>query len=349
MFEELKGVPRLLMHVDLKPIQGDRFQPTGFANLGAAVYERPGESRMLLVESAQSMANRLEHVCLDGDGPDVAPELKGLPYVRVKVNASVGGGKRELITSSLVEAHRLNSPFIIANQKFAEELSKKAGYASIGQIDWRQVAKAFFSFDPSSLLHGVFMANLGDGRMRFPRAISAFIEAEDAREANSGGVKNNPLDPTGKLRAEGLDRDVYSNVPYHRTEFTAGRIVAYFNLDLALLAGYGLPDHARELLVALGLYKIRRLLAAGLRLRTACDLIPLGDVQIDSPGAFKFPDENALLKAVQSRIAECAKASLFTNPAVTEISVNASFKEKKTNNKKDEADVDQSGTDDDQE
>jgi hypothetical protein len=46
---------------------------------------------------------------------------------------------------------------------------------------------------------------------------------------------------------------------------------------------------------------------------------------------------------------ECAKASLFTNPAVTELSVNASFKEKKTAKKKDEADDDQGGTDDDQE
>jgi CRISPR-associated protein Csb1 len=108
-----------------------------------------------------------------------------------------------------------------------------------------------------------------------------------------------------------------------------------------LLAGYGLPDLARELLVALALYKIRRLLAAGLRLRTACDLTPLGDLQIDAPAAFNLPDENTLLKAVQSRIAECAKASLFANPPVTELSVKASFKKKKTAKEKDEADDDQ--------
>ncbi len=340
MFEELKGVPRLLMHIDLKPIQGDRFQPTGFADLGAAAYERPDGKRMLLVESAQSMANRLEHVCLDGDGPDIAPELNGLPYVRAKINAGVDGDKLELITSTLVEAHRLNSPFIIADRKFAETFSTEAGHVGAGPIDWKRVAKTIFSRDPSSLLHGVFMANLADGRIKLPRAISAFIEAEDAREANSGGVKNNPLDPTGKLRAEGLDKDVYGNVPYHRTEFTAGRIAAYFNLDLALLAGYGLPDLARELLVALALYKIRRLLAAGLRLRTACDLTPLGDLQIDAPAAFNLPDENTLLKAVQSRLVECAKASLFANPPVTELSVKASFK-KKTAKEKDEADDDQ--------
>ena len=37
-YEALRGAPRMLMHVDLAPAQGDRFQPTGFADLGAAVY-----------------------------------------------------------------------------------------------------------------------------------------------------------------------------------------------------------------------------------------------------------------------------------------------------------------------
>jgi len=69
MFDQLKGVPRLLIHADLKPVQGDRFQPTGFADLGAAIYERPDGRRMLLVESAQSMANRLEHTCLAATDP----------------------------------------------------------------------------------------------------------------------------------------------------------------------------------------------------------------------------------------------------------------------------------------
>jgi len=346
MFEELKGVPRLLMHVELKPIQGDRFQPTGFADLGAAVYERPDGKRMLLVESAQSMANRLEHVCLDGDGPDIASELNGLPYVRVKINASVDGKKTELVTSSLVEAHRLNSPFIIANKKFAESFSTGTGYAGTGQINWKRVAKILFSYDPNSLLHGVFMANLGDGRMRVPRVISAFIEAEDAREANSGGVKNNPLDPTGRLRVEGFDKDVYGNVPYHRSEFTAGRVVAYFNLDLALLAGYGLPDHARQLLIALALYKVRRLLAAGLRLRTACDLTPLSDLRIDAPASFNVPDESVLRDAVKREIRECSKAGDFCDPAITELSVDASFKAKKSaQNKEEAANDDQSDED----
>ena len=59
---ELDKVSRLLMTVPLRPVQGDRFQPTGFPSLGAATYQTK-EGPKLLVESAQSMANRLETTC----------------------------------------------------------------------------------------------------------------------------------------------------------------------------------------------------------------------------------------------------------------------------------------------
>ena len=59
---------RILVEADLVPVQGQRFQPTGFADLGAAVYTLPDGTRMLLVESAQSMANRLEKTIVTADG-----------------------------------------------------------------------------------------------------------------------------------------------------------------------------------------------------------------------------------------------------------------------------------------
>lgn len=48
----LDKVSRLLMTVPLKPVQGDRFQPTGFPSLGAAEYQTR-EGKKLLVESAR--------------------------------------------------------------------------------------------------------------------------------------------------------------------------------------------------------------------------------------------------------------------------------------------------------
>lgn len=329
MFEQLKDAPRLLLHVDLNPIQGDRFQPTGFADLGAAVYERPDGTRMLLVESAQSMANRLEQTCLRANGPEIVPELEGIPYVVATLTGKIDGDKLETKTSSLIEAHRLNSPFIISNDSFAERFAKQAGYAGGEPIDWSKAASAVLFFDPNSLLHGLFMANLGDGRLRFPRALSGFIEAQDAREAHSGGVKNNPIDPTGTIRAVNYDKDVYSNVPYHRLEFTAGRMTAYFNFDLGLLRGYALSDAPTQFLIALGLYKIRRLLGAGLRLRTACDLVPRGDIEADAPAGFTLPATASLLETLGRSIEECRNQKLFAEPSVTKVTTPVTQRKKK--------------------
>src|SRR3546814_8068275 len=74
----LENAPRLLLRARLKPLQGTRFQPTGFPDIGAAQYEGPHGEAMLLVESAQSMANRLEVVCWDKVGDDWVQPLKDL-------------------------------------------------------------------------------------------------------------------------------------------------------------------------------------------------------------------------------------------------------------------------------
>src|SRR6185436_17469347 len=106
IYDALTNQPRLLIEAELSPVQGDRFQPTGFPDLGAATYKRPDGTPMLLVESAQSMANRLEAVCWDDAENRIVAPLAGLPHIVVEL----GNG---LTTSSIQEAHRLNSPYII--------------------------------------------------------------------------------------------------------------------------------------------------------------------------------------------------------------------------------------------
>ena len=83
-FSALKNAPRLLIEADLKPVQGSRFQPTGFPNLGHAVYSAPsGGGQMLLVESAQSMANHLERTLWDDANCELRGPAMGLSHVRV--------------------------------------------------------------------------------------------------------------------------------------------------------------------------------------------------------------------------------------------------------------------------
>ena len=120
-FTALKDLPRLLIEAKLKPLQGARFQPTGFPNLGAATYQGPGGVNMLLVESAQSMANRLEAVCWDEVNDDWVAPLKGLPLVKV-----VNKDGRPL-TNSVLEAHRINSEYI-ARAKGFDVIAKDIGF-----------------------------------------------------------------------------------------------------------------------------------------------------------------------------------------------------------------------------
>ncbi len=313
---KIENAPRILLEAELTPAQGDRFQPTGFADLGAAQYTRPDKKEMLLVESAQSVANRLEKTGLDGDGPDLAPELKGLPYVV----ATLSGAGEPVRTSSLIEAHRIGSPYFLHNKAFKDKLATEMKYNPKRPLDWKAIYATLFKYDPNSLLHGVFLSLLEGGRVRAPRAVTGFIEAEDVRKAISGGVKNSPVDPKGELQAAEADageKGVYSNVPYSRVEFTAEKIRAYFNIDLALIRGYGLPSEAYRLLVGLALLKIRRFVDGQLRLRTACDLKLVGDIGATAPTGFAIPDEAALLSGVQAAIGECK--ALFAEVPVTEL------------------------------
>src|SRR6266581_1940607 len=104
-FSQLDKVSRLLMRVPLKPVQGDRFQPTGFPSLGAADYSKPTGKRTVLVESAQSMANRFEATCWDSAINKPVAALDGISHVTVQQNG-------EAVTDSMLEAHRLNSVYI---------------------------------------------------------------------------------------------------------------------------------------------------------------------------------------------------------------------------------------------
>ena len=284
-FDALNHQPRLLIEADLQPVQGTRFQPTGFPDLGAAEYDGPDGQRMLLVESAQSMANRLEEVCWDKVANDWVTTLLGLPLVRVTDNAGAP------LTNSVLESHRLNSPYILEgkDKSVFDLLKAELADMEMGMVNIRRLAEVVFRLDTNALLHGLFLAKkeLAGGRLRLPRVLSAFIEAEDIRVAQSGGVKNDSVNPSGDT-GKG-----FGNVPFSRTEYTAPRITAYFNLDLAQLRGFGLPDASRNLLIALTMFKIRRFLRDGLRLRTACDL-EAREVRVTRPDTFVLPELETL-------------------------------------------------------
>jgi CRISPR-associated protein Csb1 len=299
-FSALNKAQRLLIEAKLKPLQGTRFQPTGFPNLGAATYQGPGGVDMLLVESAQSMANRLEAVCWDEVNDDWVEPLKGLPVVKVVDKDN------NPLTNSVLEAHRINSEYI-ARAKGFDVISNDIGFKKDHPFDVRkQLVPALLKYDPNALLHGVFLEEIG-GVIRLPRTLSAFIEAKDVKLAESGGVKINRVEPTLK-EGEG-------NVPYSRDEYS-GDITAYFNLDLAQIRAFGLGENVEKLLIALALFKIQKFLDVGLRLRTACDLALDGDPSVTRPKDFTPPPLGQIEEELPKLIEAVRKEGRFNgNPS----------------------------------
>lgn len=332
-FTALANVPRLLLEARLKPIQGTRFQPTGFPNLGPATYDYEGPEgvkRMLLVESAQSVANWLEKALFKAMGRDsvsdeLVPEVNGISYIEIDCGEF---GK----TSTLLEPHRINTPYlwdsedstavdlqsrILKDLGISKKRKKKGAKDSAseddeaaGRIDMGRFYKTLLKYDLNSLIHGAFLEKVA-GRLRVPRALSGFVEASDVRPAESGGTKFDHIFPSKDPSHGVTSEDGYTNVPYARTDYAAQDIVAYFNLDLTQIRGYSLPEEAEKLLVAVALYKVSRLLEADWDLRSGCKLSVTGIAVTRPKDGFSLPSSAEIARELPVLINAAAQGGLI--------------------------------------
>ena len=296
---------RTKISVALEPVAGSRFQPTGFPDLGTGKFQKPtsGPEKWvdaILVESEQSMANHLEGTGWDrGDQKPVAA-FAGLPYVQV-VDAD-----GQYLTSSRTEAHRLSSAFIregldAKGEKMTDVLRRVLSLVDDKPLSARAIAKAVFALDPACLVHGVFFADPSlPGQPKITRALTSFIEAEDVKPAEFGGVKKD--DVRHKNAEDGGSGEGYGSIPFHRTFWTARTITASFVLDLDQIASYGLSADASRLVEVLALWEVRSLLDRGLRLRTSCDLVPTESADLSNLPA--LADLTAELTGLASKLGD---------------------------------------------
>lgn len=261
---------RTLYRIGLRPTLGSRFQPTGFPDLGPALFERSGADSTtadaLLVESVQSMANWAERATWDEAEGEQVSALAGVPYVRVITSDG------EFLTSSRLEAHRLASAYVmdgvVDGAKGELWLEGVFGLQKGKPQNHRQIASAVCRLDPLSLIHGAFFARGSwPWQPKIARALTCFIEADGVRQAISGGVKKDSVNPEG-----GNTNTGYGMVPHQRVEFTATSITAYVAVDLDQIHAYGLGTAGEELLNAIIEFELATIFSGGLRLRTSCDL-----------------------------------------------------------------------------
>ncbi|MDR7420397.1 MAG: type I-U CRISPR-associated protein Cas7 [Armatimonadota bacterium] len=309
----LSGDSPCVLVANFAPVAGlDRFQPASFPEVGHVIYRAPRtaqgklwEESVCIVDSAASMANHLESVCMRGPHDhELVDDLEGMPYLRCVTGEPEDGRlppeKREVIVTSLTEGHRIASTYFLEGctiasdgqigfkeklgkgkrssdkepRRFREVLvdelrivlpdSKKAHPPAEA---WWDVFSTIYRYDPNALVHGVLFPQW---QIKIPRVLTAHLEAFGAGRVDRSGVK---FDRLGKTT---------SGQPIFAVDdATAREIRATFVLDVALVRSFGrthcegtlgLSVKQKEFLIALALWKIKRLVEEPFRFRSGCHL-----------------------------------------------------------------------------
>lgn len=250
-----------LITAQLSLANGRFLQPTGFPDIGACIYRDKDGKRWCLVESEQSMANRLEAVCTKNPGIWV-DELKGLPLVTVKDKKGVR------LATNLTEPHRIASSYVLEGklndgQHLRTKIELKLGLLDGGDfwpLDKRaDLERLVFALDPSALLHGFQFVQWKFVGLRQTRLLHARLEAElaDEPEVHYGMVKWDPIEPDS-TREERANKGQSIAA---KSRVVAKNIVATFEIDLLSLKTLALEEEQKKFLLGLALWKIGSFLA----------------------------------------------------------------------------------------
>ncbi len=296
---------RVVITAELEPTTGNFIQPTGFPDIGACVYVGPDGRRHCLVESEQSMSNRLEAVCMEAGGGWRVPLAGKLPIIKVMDKDD------NLVATNLTEPHRIASSYILegtwkikaangdakADQNsykpdsLEKILGNKLGLADKKQKTWAldkrsDLTKWVFALDPAAILHGFQFMQWSAVGLRQQRLLHARLEADLAGDSDVhyGMVKT---DWTGEKPSGDHNNRGQSIAAKER--LVPESITATFEIDILGLREKSLAaennDGAQKFLLGLALWKIRQFLAdqpafdartgqseRALRLRSDCAL-----------------------------------------------------------------------------
>ena len=353
LFGEFLRQDRVLITAELSLAHGSFFQPTGFPDIGACIYTDGAGQRRCLVESEQSMANRLEAVCMKAPGVWREPLAGKLPVIRV--NDSDDDGR--LLATNLTEPHRIASSYILegtfprVETGGGEELPEATLQEKVGRhagIDGKlwplekrdKLTQIVFALDPAAVLHGFQFMQWEAVGLRAARLLHARLEATLANdgEVHYGLVKVDGIEPgASSARKSNKGQSIAAKARY-----VPQSIRATFEIDVLALREKSLVaansgedaaeasrnERAQRFLLALALWKIHRFLTnapsfdprtgdtmGALRLRTDCSLA-VGDVSWSgSRNGTAFGDAKRLdLDGLVERTGNGGPAGLLADP-----------------------------------
>ena len=292
LIDEFLCQDRVLISAELHLANGSFFQPTGFPDIGACVYTDGKGKRRCLVESEQSMANRLEAVCMKTPGVWREPLTSKLPVIRVN------DSNKRLLATNLTEPHRVASSYVLegvingeAPEKDGEapeedeekptlqkKLEKHLGLDNnIWPLDRRErLTQAVFALDPAAILHGFQFMQWETVGLRAARLLHARLEAtltDVDGEVHYGLVKVDGIEP----KASATKKSNKGQSIAHKARYVPALIQATFEIDVLALRERSLVpasdgesaangsgnESAQRFLLALALWKIHRFLTNG--------------------------------------------------------------------------------------
>ena len=313
---EKNGPVCLIIEAHLAPVGGEnRFQPAGFPQIGHVIYDAPqgenGVEKICIVDSAASMANHLESLCLvNSHDTALHPDLNGLPYVLCVTDRKFSPNEDSItldendkhdrsVTSTLREGHRIASDYfldglidpqwVIKDKNKAKKKTSSLSHYWNGP-NFRSVLRSKF---------GLTEIKKNEKYYTYPESWPSILSTIFNYDPNSlvhgvlfakEQIKISRM-LTAHMEAFGAKRVMSSGVkfdPLGKTtsgqpifsvdEETARDIRATFIIDLALLRSYGrdneigLNKDQKRLLLELALWKIYRLLEQPFAFRSNCRL-----------------------------------------------------------------------------
>jgi CRISPR-associated protein Csb1 len=312
----LNGESPLVLVARLAPVANlDRFQPAGFPEVGHVIYKAPRDNAateyVCIVDSAASMANHLESVCMRGAHDfGLVDELKGMPYLRCVTGDPVDGTLpeegREVVVTSLTEGHRIASTYFLGGRTLDQDdavQAQRVAATATGEKTPRS-KKTSQGEEFKATLIRKFGIVLPESKKAHPPAEKWWDVFKTIFRYDPNALVHGVLFPqwqikisrvlTAHLEAIGASRVDRSGVKFDRLgkttsgqpifavdDATAREIRATFILDVALVRSFGrrngdktlgLTEKQKEFLVALALWKIQRLLESPFRFRSGCHL-----------------------------------------------------------------------------
>ncbi|MBV9925500.1 MAG: CRISPR-associated protein [Acidobacteria bacterium] len=312
---ESDGPTCLVIKASLKPV-GDlaRFQPAGFPEIGHVIYDAPRDGnttdKVCIIDSAASMANHLESVCMDGpNSSDLHPDLTGLPYVVCvthrkfeqeggSIKPASGDPFDKVVVTSLTEGHRIASDYFLdafydKPEWKPEGKKKEKGKDKTVPADWegtkfRERLRKDFGItevkkDKTYFTHPEDWWEVYKTIFRYdPNSlVHGVLFAKEQIKISRLLTAHQEAFNAARVQRSGVKFDrlgkTLSGQPIFAVDEETGEIRSTFIIDLALLRSYGrksngLNDAQKQLLLGLSLWKIKRLLAKPFRFRSGCYL-----------------------------------------------------------------------------